>query len=187
MNDIKKPKMTSMKGKWLKASKFKDFLPGLSIFPVKSPHNNYYSKILKQDETFYLSELFEHLQNQSRPVKCLINLSEALHYTSDDLKKYSIDYHRISIKGKSYPSDATLAKIFELFDKYTSANETVVIHCKHGLNRTGYVIVAYLIKVKGMSAEEAIKAFEEARGMKIENKGYLSALGAMGSKKKVEI
>lgn len=43
------------------------------------------------------------------------------------------------------------------------------MHCLHGLNRTGYMICAYLIKIEKVKTEEAIKRFETARGHKIES------------------
>lgn len=42
------------------------------------------------------------------------------------------------------------------------------MHCLHGINRTGYMICAYLIKVNKLTSEEAINSFEIARGHKIE-------------------
>ena len=55
-------------------------------------------------------------------------------------------------------------------------NETICIHCKHGVNRTGYIICSYLILVKGIDNLTAIQQFEQARGVQIENKGYVTSL-----------
>jgi atypical dual specificity phosphatase len=171
-----KPKLTGMKGKWLKFSKFNGFVKETSIFPAKSPHNKDYAERLKTDQTFYLKDLVDHLLKQGRPLKALIDLSEGTHYTKDDLKEFSIDYYKISIKGKSFPDIKTKSAIFEIINKYNSKNETICIHCKHGLNRTGYIIVSYLIEIQRVENKEAILRFEEARGLKIENKKYVENL-----------
>eukprot|EP00439_Symbiodinium_sp_Y106_P011559 s1548_g1.t1 len=49
----------------------------------------------------------------------------------------------------------------------------VAIHCTHGVNRTGFVVAAYLM-TRGDQPEhgKAVKAFEKARGHKM-NKDYL--------------
>jgi len=47
------------------------------------------------------------------------------------------------------------------------------VHCTHGKNRTGYMIVNYMCKEKGVRFEDALAAFEESRKpMKID-KEYL--------------
>lgn len=171
-----KPKMTQIKGKWLKLTKFNEFVNETSIFPVKSPHNKHYSSSLAKDQTFYLKDLIDHLNKQNRPLKCILDLSEGTHYTKEDLKDFNIEYKKVGIKGKSYPRESDLKDIFETITKYDSRGETICIHCKHGLNRTGFVIVSYLILVKGITNEIAIECFEKARGIKIENKGYVEAL-----------
>jgi protein-tyrosine phosphatase len=42
-------------------------------------------------------------------------------------------------------------------------NEYIGVHCTHGKNRTGYMIINYMCKVKGVKFEEALAAFEESR------------------------
>jgi atypical dual specificity phosphatase len=173
---LTKPKMTPIKGKWLKLSRFNDFVKNTSIFPIKSPHNKHYSLSLNNDQTFYLKDLVDYLTKINRPVKCILDLSEGTHYTIDDLKPYNIEYKKVGIKGKSYPKESDLKEIFETIHKYNSKNETICIHCKHGLNRTGFVIVSYLISVQGLKSKVGLEYFEEARGVKMENKGYVEAL-----------
>ena len=42
-------------------------------------------------------------------------------------------------------------------------SDLIGVHCTHGLNRTGYFIVYYLIEQHKMSVEDAIKLFDESR------------------------
>ena len=41
--------------------------------------------------------------------------------------------------------------------------ECVAVHCTHGINRTGFFVVTYLVECCGMHVEEAIAAFAAAR------------------------
>ena len=52
------------------------------------------------------------------------------------------------------------------------------VHCAHGVNRTGYFVCRYLMKIYGMSADAAIALFEQNRGHKIEKEELLNALHA---------
>lgn len=44
-----------------------------------------------------------------------------------------------------------------------SDNEYIGIHCTHGVNRTGYMIVYYLCYVKNLTLENAIDTFNRSR------------------------
>ena len=49
----------------------------------------------------------------------------------------------------------------------------VAVHCTHGVNRTGYFVVRYLMDIiKITTVGEALKMFEVARGESV-NKDYL--------------
>ncbi len=58
--------------------------------------------------------------------------------------------------------DDFIAVIKEL-ESALELNEYIGIHCTHGKNRTGYMIVNYMSKEKGVEVEEAIAAFERSR------------------------
>jgi hypothetical protein len=46
---------------------------------------------------------------------------------------------------------------------HASLIPVVVVHCTHGLNRTGYLIVRYLIATHGYSVKKALQIFQDAR------------------------
>lgn len=51
-----------------------------------------------------------------------------------------------------------------------------VVHCTHGVNRTGFVLVSYAIYHLGMTLDDAMDSFHKARGIKIEERTTVSAL-----------
>ena len=53
---------------------------------------------------------------------------------------------------------------------------TVVTHCTHGVNRTGYVVCALLMALIGLSAAEAERVFAQARGHSIPRQEIVTAL-----------
>ncbi|CAG9562453.1 unnamed protein product [Danaus chrysippus] len=48
------------------------------------------------------------------------------------------------------------------------------VHCTHGLNRTGYMVCRYMRDRLGISAQEAIEEFQNARGYAIERQNYVA-------------
>ncbi|KAJ6407780.1 hypothetical protein OIU84_011139 [Salix udensis] len=52
----------------------------------------------------------------------------------------------------------------------------ILVHCTHGHNRTGYMIVHYLMRSQPMSVTQAIKIFAEARPPGIYKPDYIDAL-----------
>lgn len=42
-------------------------------------------------------------------------------------------------------------------------NEYIGVHCTHGKNRTGYMIINYMCREKGVGLDEAMAAFEQSR------------------------
>ena len=58
----------------------------------------------------------------------------------------------------------------QLFSQSLS-DSLIGVHCVHGVNRTGYMICRYLIEKRGWNPQNAIDAFENARGEKMEKNG----------------
>ena len=56
----------------------------------------------------------------------------------------------------------------------------VIIHCTHGVNRTGFMISMYLIRELNMDPEKAMNMFEKCRGYPIKYENYKEELRAHG-------
>lgn len=58
---------------------------------------------------------------------------------------------------------------------------SIGVHCTHGFNRTGFLIVSYLVTEEGCDLESAIRAFSLARQPGIYKQDYIDALyGRLG-------
>ena len=51
-------------------------------------------------------------------------------------------------------------------------NEYIGIHCKHGINRTGFMIVYYMCKFHNIDVNEALERFFAQRGHRFQKKNY---------------
>lgn len=45
----------------------------------------------------------------------------------------------------------------------------VGVHCLHGVNRTGYMIVSFMCSELGIPLDDAVERFEAARGHSIDS------------------
>ncbi|CAI2379419.1 unnamed protein product [Moneuplotes crassus] len=85
-------------------------------------------------------------------------------------------------KELSEESFEGLMPIFEELDKYFLCSEGqssehgnknfpfyIIIHCFHGLNRTGFLISSYLMYKLGLEPKEAIQIFERSRSRRLEH------------------
>jgi len=52
-----------------------------------------------------------------------------------------------------------------VLDKYIKKNETVLIHCAHGMSRSVSFVIYYLVKKNGISAKDALKYIRHRRSI----------------------
>ena len=88
------------------------------------------------------------------------------------------EHQQIGTQGHAVPNESVISQFFEIVDNHLQEKPEglIGVHCTHGINRTGYLICRYLIDQLDWSPEEAIKAFGEARGHKIERENYINDL-----------
>ena len=60
-------------------------------------------------------------------------------------------------------SEDNLTRILERVDRELSSGKNVLVHCQHGIGRTG-LVAACLLVTKGLNTEEALKRLAAARG-----------------------
>ncbi|KAE9553438.1 hypothetical protein FO519_003351 [Halicephalobus sp. NKZ332] len=81
---------------------------------------------------------------------------------------FDVEYRKLRCDGSHLMERR--AEFYEIVDEYFRREPVrlIGVHCVHGLNRTGFLICAYLVERQGWKMKDAINAFEKARGHKIE-------------------
>jgi protein tyrosine phosphatase (PTP) superfamily phosphohydrolase (DUF442 family) len=150
------------------------FVLSLSITPIlaQSQQNKMDTiaeyKNLYQFQNFYLSgqptlEALYWLKEQG--VTKVINLrseSEMDDYTSyayneeEKAIEFGLEYFHLPVGGKSGYTPENLAKL----DSIVTPSDKVLLHCA-GAGRIRYFFIAYLVKSKGYSLEQAIEIGEQ--------------------------
>ncbi|XP_057438787.1 uncharacterized protein LOC130730727 [Lotus japonicus] len=113
------------------------------------------------------------------------------YYPVSDWTKEGIRHVKIRCKGKDSVPDEESVKMFcdEVLDfgsQRTNTKKYILVHCTHGFNRTGYMIIHFLVRTESISVTEAIKKFARARHPGIYKPDYIDALYVFYHEKKPE-
>ncbi|PYH43269.1 RNA 5'-triphosphatase domain-containing protein [Aspergillus saccharolyticus JOP 1030-1] len=111
-------------------------------------------------------------------------------YNPASMEKGGIHYHKHPTVSKIPPTPDEVRDFIALIDRLqneiTEAMEksdnsagprpVVGVHCHYGFNRTGFLIVCYLIERRGFSVQEAIEEFERQRPPGIRHEHFIDTL-----------
>ena len=74
------------------------------------------------------------------------------------------NYRQIRLQGgpRSRIKEKQVRKCIQFMKAFHAAHptETLLVHCTHGLNRTGYIVCRYLMQEEKYTPEEAIAFFK---------------------------
>jgi atypical dual specificity phosphatase len=151
-------------------------MEGLPILACRVPSNERllcYNKV-DLEQWFTPKNLFEKVP----AVGFVIDLTDTNRY--DDPKVFrdsNVQYAKIYCRGHTIPNHQTIKKKFSVMDNFLhdpqSQGRIVVVHCTHGVNRTGFLVAMYLVVRRGYQPADAISDFNTARGYPIERQNYI--------------
>lgn len=102
----------------------------------------------------------EWLRNQG--IKTILTLTENP-LPSQWLDGLTLEVHHIPMKDHQAPDAASLEEAATFIRDKVKDGKTTLVHCLAGEGRTGCALAAYLIKDRGISADEAIRALRLIR------------------------
>ncbi|KAL9263194.1 mRNA-capping enzyme-like protein, partial [Drosera capensis] len=103
------------------------------------------------------------------------------YYYPNEFTNKNVKHLKIRCQGRdSVPDNASVNTFFfevrQFFHYQKAAKRYVLVHCTHGHNRTGYMIVHYLMRTMPISVSDAIQKFSEARPPGIYKEDYIDTL-----------
>jgi atypical dual specificity phosphatase len=88
-----------------------------------------------------------------------------------------IAYKRIPTAGKTIPWEDMFEEFADTVDDFLTGEQDeeqlIGVTCTYGTNRAGYYICQYMVKRMDVDPDEAIAAFDKARGHPIDQANYL--------------
>lgn len=100
-------------------------------------------------------------------------------YDKSVVEKKGCIYKKLQCRGHGEtPSDEQTREFIETVDQFTSQNPSafIAVHCTHGFNRTGFLIVSYLVDKHDFAVNAAIQSFSNARPPGIYKQDYIKEL-----------
>lgn len=175
---------------WQGCSKIGKPIPGTLLIPVKTPLEGpletkaIQDGLIKAEDSFKRTDLVKLLRDEGIEPGLIIDLVNTDKYYKGFSAGEGIEYRKIKIPGRSVPPPKDVKMVIDIIDEYLkrrpSKNHHVVVHCTHGLNRTGFFCTAYLLlrttEGRGMSAQQAVEVFEKARGMTMDKQYLIDTL-----------
>jgi len=138
------------------------------ILPVKVPlHPNYDNHVKKLGKLWKMRDLFQLEQKFNKKIGLVIDLTNTRRYYCIEsiTQKKRIHLKQALDLYSNFPAQKDLDRVFDALDKFRrdSPNEMAIVHCTHGFNRTGLLIVSYLTERLAMPVSEALKLFSSKR------------------------
>ncbi|KAF4831201.1 mRNA-capping enzyme [Colletotrichum tropicale] len=184
----------SREGKWdvKNLAKWKNVVPvSLPIGPKGKPAVFRAMKTLREADDVHCPA--EFVKNWGKIIKDVVDIShDQPVYDPRSMEKGGVRYHKFATVSKVPPSEGEVAHFVALVDKLreeqkkraeeegweavNGENQVIGVHCHYGFNRTGYFIVCYLVERCGLSVQEAINKFAEARPNGIRHSHFLDKL-----------
>ncbi|CAE8664355.1 unnamed protein product, partial [Polarella glacialis] len=102
-----------------------------------------------------------------------------------------VEYVKAKTEEGKVPDPKLLQTVLGAIDSFRRRcapdRQCVALHCSDGVNRTGYFTVAYLLlrteEGAQLSAQEAVRAFEVARGCRMDSRKLLDSLSALAAQR----
>ena len=142
---------------------------------------------------YSLKQLIHQQRVLGRKIGLAVDLTNTTrYYPVSDLKNLGIKHVKIQCKGRdAVPDNVSVNKFVHEVSQFISRQKSikyhVLVHCTHGHNRTGYMIVHYIMRSlfpASVSVTQAINVFAEARPPGIYKPEYIDALYAFYHEKK---
>ncbi|KAG6744211.1 hypothetical protein POTOM_052922 [Populus tomentosa] len=146
------------------------------IVPSKVPLGEAYNDCIPPDKRYSFKQVL------GRKLGLVIDLTNTTrYYSTTDLKKEGIKHVKIYCKGHDAVPENTdvntfVNEVMQFLSCKKHTEKYILVHCTHGHNRTGYMIVHYLMHSQSMSVTQAIQIFADARPPGIYKPDYIDAL-----------
>ncbi|CAN8237588.1 unnamed protein product [Cochlearia groenlandica] len=153
------------------------------IIPSKVPLSEAYNEHVPPGKRYSFKQVVRNQRINGRNVGLVIDLTNTTRYYSTlDLKKDGIKHVKIACRGRdAVPDNASVNTFVNEVNQFMltqkSTKKYILVHCTHGHNRTGFMIVHYLMRsTPTMNVTQALKIFYDARPPGIYKPDYIDAL-----------
>ncbi|XP_076671110.1 mRNA-capping enzyme-like [Andrena cerasifolii] len=146
----------------------------------KTPLSSAFDSQVPEECRFTVDMLFASLKSQKLKLGLWIDLTNTSRfYDKKSLEAYGCKYLKLQCRGHGEtPSEEQTRTFVQVCKNFISYNplEIIGVHCTHGFNRTGFLIISYLVENDGTSVDAGLVEFSTARPPGIYKADYIQEL-----------
>ncbi|XP_052747194.1 mRNA-capping enzyme isoform X2 [Bicyclus anynana] len=166
--------------RWLKCPRKATGLFVDQFLAFKTPLDSRYNDQVQDIYRFTPTMLFDSVKSYKRKLGLWIDLTNTSRfYDKADIKKRDCKYVKLQCRGhgETPSKEQTQKFISEVINFiHTKPDDIIGVHCTHGFNRTGFLIVSYMIEQLDFSLEAALMEFANKRSPGIYKQDYIEEL-----------
>ncbi|XP_071793573.1 uncharacterized protein [Asterias amurensis] len=156
-------------------------ISGTRLLAFKVPLKQELCRNLKPHERFTPENLIERVSVSGQPLGLVIDLTNtSRYYNPQEIERAGIEYYKLNTEGHIIPAERIVQRFTRIVQDFTRNHSNngfcIGVHCTHGINRTGYLICRYMVENLGFTSSDALIAFADARGHKVERQNYIDDL-----------
>ena len=113
----------------------------------------------------------------------LTNVDNGRYYDSSECQRLGLGYTKVKVIGQAgVPPEWVVQQFYSAVEAALEQHPAgiVGVHSTDGVNRPGYLVCRHLVELGGLQPDEAIAAFDEARGEEQDSEVYLAHLRSRG-------
>ncbi|XP_019162351.1 PREDICTED: mRNA-capping enzyme-like isoform X4 [Ipomoea nil] len=162
------------------------------IIPSKVPLGDHFNDCIEPGKRYSFRQVLHRQRVLGRKLGLVIDLTNTTrYYSTQEFAKEGIKHVKIMCRGRDSVPDNESVNLFvfevlEFLARQKHSKKYIFVHCTHGHNRTGYMIVHYLMRTLPLSVTQAIQIFAESRPPGIYKPDYIDALYTFYHEKKPE-
>ncbi|KAL1491661.1 hypothetical protein ABEB36_012223 [Hypothenemus hampei] len=166
--------------RWLHCPRKADKLIIDKFMALKTPLDSSFDQKVPAECQFPPKMFFDICKMKRIKIGLWIDLTNTSRfYNKSEIEEYGCRYVKLQCRGHGETPSPDQTRIFiELVGSFIAKNplERIAVHCTHGFNRTGFLIVSYLVEKMDFSLDVALQTFADARPVGIYKQDYLEEL-----------
>lgn len=153
--------------RWIHCPRKSFSLVGDKFLAFKTPLGQKFDSQVGEDNFWHPEMVFSSAKHMRKKIGLWIDLTNTdRFYDRSIVEAMDCKYVKLNCKGHGEtPKKEAVDTFVILCRSFIEKNplQMIAVHCTHGFNRTGYLIVSYLVQVLDWSVEAAVAEFAKAR------------------------
>lgn len=166
--------------RWLHCPRKSDSLIADKFVAFKTPLDERYNDQMTLDCIFPPEMIFSYMKMLKVKLGLWIDLTNTKRfYNREEIEGKDCRYVKLQCRGHGEtPSPEQTRSFIDIVDDFINERpiDLIGVHCTHGFNRTGFLIVSYMVEKLDCSVEAALSAFAAARPPGIYKEDYIREL-----------